>query len=198
VLEPTYQAIRNKLMTGAWPIGLRLEAGRLADELGVSITPVRDSLNRLVGEKLVDLVPGIGFHVPHLTGQRFRDLLDLHLTLLLAAMARGGKQRDLALTDLPGEDHAERTGALFSRIAALSGNAEIAGAVQAVGARLHAIRLCEQTVLGDVVAELTSLQTAIAAQQGGGQLGGLLRRYHSVRKRNASQLVAAAQAGTAR
>ncbi|RYE93018.1 MAG: GntR family transcriptional regulator, partial [Oxalobacteraceae bacterium] len=44
VLEPTYASIRHCLVSGFWPAGRRLEAARLAEELGVSITPVRDSL----------------------------------------------------------------------------------------------------------------------------------------------------------
>src|SRR3546814_7069587 len=45
----------------------RLEAARLATELGVSMTPVRDSLNRLAGERLVHSSPGEGFQVPLLS-----------------------------------------------------------------------------------------------------------------------------------
>ena len=49
VLEPTYDTLRRRLFAGVWPSGQRLEAARLATELGVSMTPVRDSLNRLAG-----------------------------------------------------------------------------------------------------------------------------------------------------
>src|SRR3546814_3490454 len=42
VLEPTYQAIRKRLMEAAWPAGFRLDTARLAGELGVSTSPVRD------------------------------------------------------------------------------------------------------------------------------------------------------------
>src|SRR3546814_14018660 len=64
-----------------------IEAARLADDLGVSVTPVRDSLYRLNGERMVDFAPGEGFHVHRLTETEFRDLLELHLILLLAAIA---------------------------------------------------------------------------------------------------------------
>lgn len=63
VLEPTYDTLRRRLLMGAWPAGQRLEAARLAADLGVSITPVRDSLNRLTGERLIVSQPGDGFHV---------------------------------------------------------------------------------------------------------------------------------------
>ncbi|MGD9812804.1 MAG: GntR family transcriptional regulator, partial [Sphingobium sp.] len=64
VLEPTYDTLRRRLLAGVWPSGQRLEAARLAKELGVSITPVRDSLNRLAGERLVHASRGEGYQVP--------------------------------------------------------------------------------------------------------------------------------------
>src|SRR3546814_3588922 len=60
VLEPTYQAIRKRLMEAAWPAGFRLDTARLAGELGVSTSPVRDSLNHLAGERMVDFEMGAG------------------------------------------------------------------------------------------------------------------------------------------
>src|SRR3546814_12187286 len=51
VLEPCYHAIKRRLMDGSWPWGSRLEAAKIADMLSTSITPVRDRLHRLVGER---------------------------------------------------------------------------------------------------------------------------------------------------
>src|SRR3546814_3749616 len=76
VLEPTYQAIRKRLMEAAWPAGFRLDTARLAGELGVSTSPVRDSLNHLAGERMVDFEMGAGFYVPRTEERRLRDLLD--------------------------------------------------------------------------------------------------------------------------
>jgi len=67
VFEPTYQGLKERLKTGLWPMGMRLETAKLADELGVSVTPVRDSLNRLVGERLVELWPGEGYRVARIS-----------------------------------------------------------------------------------------------------------------------------------
>src|ERR1700761_6944712 len=54
ILEPTYRAIKQRLMCGEWPAGFRLDTARIATDLGVSTSPVRDSLNRLAGECMVD------------------------------------------------------------------------------------------------------------------------------------------------
>src|SRR3546814_20884160 len=92
VFEPTYEAIKRRLMTGEWASGTRIEAARLADDLGVSVTPVRDSLYRLNGERLADFTPGGGFHDHRLTETAFRALIALHVILLLDALATATKR----------------------------------------------------------------------------------------------------------
>ncbi|MAB44245.1 MAG: transcriptional regulator, partial [Sphingomonadaceae bacterium] len=82
VLEPTYRRLKDALLEGRFRAGTKLEAMRLADDFGVSMTPVRDSLNQLVGEGLVDLTPGEGFRVPLLTEQALRDILQVNALLL--------------------------------------------------------------------------------------------------------------------
>lgn len=194
VAEPTYEAIRQRLMVGFWPMGHRLEAVRLAEDLGVSMTPVRDSLNRLVGERLVELVPGIGFHVPRLTERNLRDMLDLNLRLLLSAVATGGPLDGAISKELPMEGHAERTDALFAQIASLSGNAEVAEAVRMLGARLHATRGHEVAILPTAAADVELIHTALASRPTG--LVCALTEYHEVRKRHADRFLAGLQAGT--
>src|SRR3546814_19229888 len=81
-------------MTGAWSAGVRIEAARLADEIGVSITPVRDALNRLAGERMVDFIAGEGFRVPLYSEAELRDLFGLNRLLLLAAVGKAGLPRD--------------------------------------------------------------------------------------------------------
>src|SRR3546814_7899560 len=70
-------------MEAAWPAGFRLDTARLAGELGVSTSPVRDSLNHLAGERMVDFEMGAGFYVPRTDERRLCDLLALNLRLLL-------------------------------------------------------------------------------------------------------------------
>lgn len=195
VAEPTYEAIRQRLMIGAWPMGYRLEAGRLAEDLGVSITPVRDALNRLVGERMVDLVPGIGFHVPHLTERGLRDLLDVNLMLLLAAIKIGAFPDGPDLIEPLADEHAVRTEALFARIASLSGNAELLDTVHAVACRLHSTRMREIAVLPEAAQDLALVEARLSARDDG--LSGVLKTYHDIRKGAAYQLIAQVNAGSA-
>jgi hypothetical protein len=189
VAEPTYLAIRGRLMAGAWPMGHRLEAGRLAEELGVSISPVRDCLNRLVGERLVDLVPGVGFHVPRLTEGTVRDLLSLNLTLL--RQVTDALPLSVVTIVLP-EGHANRTNALFSEVAALGTNREIVATVRAIGARLHVIREMEPDIIPTAVRDVERIHVAVTSGNGG--LPGALLEYHTLRDREVRRLLAVVQA----
>lgn len=192
VAERTYEAIRQRLMIGAWPMGFRLEAGRLAEDLGISITPVRDALNRLVGEKLVDLMPGIGFHVPHLTERGVRELLDFNLMLLLGAIDVGALPGGPVTIEPAPDEHVAQTEALFTRIASLSGNTELLDAVLVLGVRLHALRIHEMDVLPSAATDIELIEATWRAGISG--LPSALIRYHEVRKSAADRLIRHLQA----
>src|SRR3546814_5700378 len=102
VIEPTDEAIKRRLMNGEWDGGARLDSTRIAEALSVSVTPVRDRLYRLTGERMVDFTHGEGFHVHRLTETELRDLLELNIILLLAAYATApgqGEETSTATSD---------------------------------------------------------------------------------------------------
>ncbi len=49
-----YDIIESKILNGEYPQGEILSESRLSDELGVSRTPVREAMGRLISEKLVE------------------------------------------------------------------------------------------------------------------------------------------------
>jgi DNA-binding GntR family transcriptional regulator len=82
-----YSALRSRLMMGEVPLRTRLVEERLAAELGVSRTPVREAMRRLLSDGLV--VQGDdGYYVafPDLAG--LRDLYEVRITLELRGIAR--------------------------------------------------------------------------------------------------------------
>ncbi len=87
------------------------------------MTPVRDSLNQLVGEGLVDLTPGEGFRVPLLTEQALRDILQVNALLLEQAPDNDHKSLTIneGSNDTRGA-YADRLARAFRDIAASSGN----------------------------------------------------------------------------
>ena len=183
VFEPTYEAIKRRLMTGEWATGARIEAARLADELGVSMTPVRDSLYRLNGERMVDFTPGEGFHVHRLTETEFRDLLELHLILQLAALATAPNR--LATPVSADQPYPDRIADLFLAIADRSSNSEIVASIAAIGDRLQFSRQFDAAILGDVEAEYKLLEAAIVDAAPQTEMRSLLLGYHERRAREA-------------
>ncbi len=76
-----YAELRNRLVTGRLSPGHELSTRRLAAELGVSQTPVRDALSRLAAEGAVSIRSKRRILVPAMTPERFADLLRCRLLL---------------------------------------------------------------------------------------------------------------------
>lgn len=184
VFEPTYEAIKRRLMTGDWASGARIESARLADDLGVSVTPVRDSLHRLNGERMVDFMPGEGFHVHRLTETEFRDLLELQLILLLAALATA--PRGPAASVPRGQPYPDRVADLFLAVAERSSNSEIVASISAIGDRLQLTRHFDAAILSDVEGELEAIATAVADAEPQARMRNLLLAYHERRAHEAA------------
>jgi hypothetical protein len=187
VLAPTYRRLKRAVMDGIWPGGTRLEALRLADEFGVSMTPVRDSLNQLVGEGLVDLTPGEGFRVAALTERALRDLLQMN-SLLLATASEGDwntPSEPEPVSDL--EEYAERLAAVFSQLAVRSGNCILVDFVTRIGERLHPVRRREPEVLPQAFETLEQLENSMEGSADERQKA--LRRYHRICQRKVPHLV---------
>lgn len=82
-----YAELRRKLVTGKIAPGHGLSTRGLAQELGVSQTPVRDALSRLAAEGAVEIRSKRRVQVPAMTKERFDDLLRCRLLLEPAAAA---------------------------------------------------------------------------------------------------------------
>lgn len=188
-LERSYAALKQLLRDGAFVPGFRLEASRLADEIGVSITPVRDALHRLVGERLIEASAGEGFHVPRLTEAELRDLYEWNSALLVIAVRtrRQGSPHILPPEDAVGV--ADCSAALFEAIGSATPNREIRVAIAAASDRLHAFRRLEPRIL-----EATSVELEEIAQGGTHQLQAI-RRYHLRRIRVVPALLRARAGG---
>lgn len=74
-------AIREKIVTLHYKPGTRLNEQKLAQELGVSRTPVREALILLSTEGLVTMAPNVATHVSEINLQKLRELTELRLIL---------------------------------------------------------------------------------------------------------------------
>jgi len=193
VLEPTYDALRRRLVMGAWPAGQRLEAGRLATDLGVSITPVRDSLNRLAGERLIVSQPGEGFHVPVFNEANLRGLLDWHHAIVMLALRRErGSRADgfrPAVGDLP-----ERSAHLFAILVARAKDEELDWAIENAAARLGRFRHHEAKVLVDADKDVSEIERLMEMKDVS-RLREAIDYHHDRRRSAVDQLIAASRGG---
>jgi DNA-binding GntR family transcriptional regulator len=75
------RSLRAALRRGALAPGERLTTRRIATTLGVSLTPAREALNRLVAERVLEQRDDRTIVVPELTRARYRELQLIRLEL---------------------------------------------------------------------------------------------------------------------
>jgi DNA-binding GntR family transcriptional regulator len=191
--DRVYSAIRQRLREGRYRPGDRLEPALLSDELNASVTPVRDALHRLTGERLVDAPRHEGFRVPMMTETLLRYLYAWHLDLLLLAlMRRQGTSLIEEIGSNGGRDDApvhERQTALFHALARSTGNPEHTAALEALSHRLEPVQRLEQSFLDGTEAETNEIVLALQAHDGKALRSGLIR-YHRRRLRIIPELLA--------
>jgi DNA-binding GntR family transcriptional regulator len=70
--DQAYWVLRRRILTGELPMGAALSRRKLAAELGMSIVPVAEALQRLEAEELVESRPRVGTRVKVPTPQDVR------------------------------------------------------------------------------------------------------------------------------
>lgn len=176
VLEPTYRRLKRALMEGNWPGGTRLEARKLADEFGVSMTPVRDSLNQLVGEGLVSQTPGEGFRVPVITEQGLRDMLSVNAALLEFAIHSDWNLPDIALREDRDRSYSGRLATAFTSLANGSANRYLASLIDRINDQLHLVRSYEPDVVPRAGEILRRIEASLRETSNDRQC--VIRYYH--------------------
>lgn len=77
----TYEKLRHELMIGRYEPGQKLKLRDLAEELGVSVTPIRDALARLVSEQALIQIDRRSVCVAVMDLARFDEVCELRLDL---------------------------------------------------------------------------------------------------------------------
>lgn len=91
-----YVALREGLIAGQFRPGQRLVMQDLADQLGTSVTPVREACLRLVSERGLELRSGRFVTVPAMTLSRYMEVRTIRLALegLAAGVAADNATED--------------------------------------------------------------------------------------------------------
>jgi len=150
--ERTYEILRDRIHTGAYPPMARLNIDALARELGVSPIPVREALRRLEAQGWVQFKPNAGAIVSPVDATSWEQAMVALAVLEGAATAEAQRHlrpsdftrlRKIA-ADMAGQDDPVRFGKLNRRlheaIVARCGNAWLLDLLQQTHDRLDRVR----------------------------------------------------------
>lgn len=191
--DRVYLALKEQLRSGRHPPGGHLEPAVLGEELCASITPVRDALHRLVGERLVEAPRNDGFRAPAVTELGLRQLYGWEADLLRLALARCRTAwRHSAGPVQPDPRQRAAAADLFLEIAHASDNPELVAALANTRQRLAPTSALEERFIRDAAEELGALEALWEARDLAA-LGAALAAYRRRRERIVPLLVAELQ-----
>ena len=76
LLDWAYKQVRRMLFSGDLPQGQKIVVAQLANQLSISPTPVKEALNRLAAEGLLEAVPRRGFQVRRQSIKEVQDIFE--------------------------------------------------------------------------------------------------------------------------
>lgn len=192
--ERIYRDLHRSIINGELPLGRQIIVHGLAEQFGVSISPVRDALNRLVGTGLVENQAGGGFSTIGFTATDARALYSWQLDIVRSILNLCEDYR--ALGQPPTELNREWVEAVvlddatllfFRRFAECSPNPEHTRALSSTCERLHPLRKNEDVLSVRGVELLALWQTALNDRRGNTLRA--MSKYHRRRIRRAEMIV---------
>jgi DNA-binding GntR family transcriptional regulator len=103
VTEQIVDRLKLQMDRGLMAPGQRLIQRDLADELGVSTTPVREALHQLSAQGLVEIDPNRGAAIPYRSAQEIREIYEIRKSLeVLAAVKATAKLKPADYQSLHG------------------------------------------------------------------------------------------------
>ena len=79
--DHAYAILRQAILSGRFEPGEKLTIRSLSAQLGISPTPIRESLRRLAAEHAVEIAPNRFIRIPVMNGKELQDLRDIRTSL---------------------------------------------------------------------------------------------------------------------
>jgi DNA-binding GntR family transcriptional regulator len=186
--DSVFDVLRESILTRVFSPGDRLDVKALAEQLGVSPTPVKDAINRLASEGLIDVRPRSGTFVAEITPDAVGETFEIRRALeclaaealverltpdLLKRFTKLIDQLERPLkADADRAEHERANVALHALIVEGSGNRrlqEIYGSLNAhlTIARIHSRRRPDAQRLDQEQQEHRAILTALEARDAG-------------------------------
>src|SRR4029077_17079826 len=80
-----YQELRRSLMSGAFMPGTKVTLRSVTAQIGTSVMPVREAINRLIAERALEVVGDRQVIVPVMTSEKFAEIVHWRVQLESAA-----------------------------------------------------------------------------------------------------------------
>lgn len=110
--EHVYAQLKGALMSGAFQPGQKVSARSVADAVGVSFTPAREALSRLIAEGALETKGPKTVLVPRLTPERLFEITQIRLALEGLAAEEAGKHVEPSLIEALEETQLELVAAM--------------------------------------------------------------------------------------
>ena len=163
--EECYKIIRERILNQTYLSGSKIDIDEIAKELGVSTTPVREAISRLMSEGFVYNIPRRGFYVSEFSPEYLEDIFDVREQLEILAVEKSAKKAtEKDIEDL--KELIEKYKASFKRkpwnkcyeldrqfhekIAEISGNRLLITTLKGIGDTIQAIRTLHCRTLRDL------------------------------------------------
>ncbi|TGQ79808.1 GntR family transcriptional regulator [Mesorhizobium sp. M8A.F.Ca.ET.207.01.1.1] len=99
--DRAYGALKQELISGGFSPGQTLVIRKLAETFGISTTPIREALQRLVAERLLEMQNNRSIIVPLLSGPAFAELTRIRIAVEgLAGEMAATRMSESALADI--------------------------------------------------------------------------------------------------
>lgn len=186
VVPQIYDDLRRRILSASLEPGASLSESRIAEDYGVSRTPVREAFKKLAEDGFLEVVPQVGSFVARIDLRAVRDSHFIRETLEcriveLAAAACGRDERVLLEKNLERQADAVRAGdvqgffeadeALHRLLAQVAGHANAWHVIHAAKAQLDRVRqmsLAEPGRLGKRLAEHRAIVQHVVRGDGAG------------------------------
>ncbi|MDX6545890.1 MAG: hypothetical protein QOG02_1664 [Gaiellales bacterium] len=163
VVDHVYAALRERILSGDLARGTRLRQALLADELGVSRTPLREALRRLSTEGLVEFSPNRGATVSELDFGDMRHAWSARVALEPGAARLAAERRDGPSIARLQRAIASQQGAGSDRQASFAANREFHLALAAASGNPHLTRFAEMLWVPRIGVPIYEAQAALAS-----------------------------------
>ncbi|MCD8152502.1 MAG: GntR family transcriptional regulator [Clostridiales bacterium] len=95
LVDQVYEKLRDQIVSLEIPFGSKLNVSKLQEEYGVSSTPIREALNRLLNDGLIEFENNVGARVIDLTPDDVRQVQELSYAYKIVAARNALRSGDL-------------------------------------------------------------------------------------------------------